>query len=137
MKSHAEVAEVWPRDGLVRLVGHIYGRPVRDEDEWRLLLVLRCGEQRLHYQVALEENRFESELPITDLRKADPASVEEWDLHLTEGTAELRVGRHLDDIRGKKRIMVYPEQRLADFSVRPYFTVNDNLSLECRTEVAS
>jgi hypothetical protein len=39
VKPHAEIAEVWPREGRVRLVGHIHGRPA--EGEWRLLLTRR------------------------------------------------------------------------------------------------
>jgi hypothetical protein len=50
---------------------------------------------------------------------------------------ELRAGRRLDDIHGKKRIMVFPEQRVAGIGVRPYYTVKDNLSLECRTGAAT
>ncbi|WP_328768082.1 hypothetical protein [Streptomyces sp. NBC_00286] len=143
MKPHAEVDEVWPRDGRIRLVGRIHGRAVDSADGWRLLLVLRGTDRRLRYDARVKGDRFESELPIADLAdRSDLADrdaeadgdVEEWDLHLTDGEAELRVGRQLDDIRGKKKIMVFPEQRVSGLSVRPYYTVKDNLSLECRPE---
>ena len=74
---------------------------------------------------------------VADLAVPDGAGVEEWDLHVTDGEAELRAGRQLDDIRGKKKIMVFPEQLTQGLSVRPYYTVKDNLSLECRTGAAS
>ncbi|MFD3374538.1 MULTISPECIES: hypothetical protein [unclassified Streptomyces] len=150
MKPHAEIAEVWPRDGRVRLVGHIHGHPA--EGEWRLLLTLRShAEQRLDYPAQVKGDRFEGELPVADLAAAtgtaDTAEagigaragieVEEWDIHLTDGEVELRAGRRLDDIHGKKKIMVFPEQRVRGFGVRPYYTVKDNLSLECRTGAAT
>ncbi|MGA5504564.1 hypothetical protein [Streptomyces umbrinus] len=145
MKPHAEIAEVWPRDGRVRLVGHIHGHPA--EGEWRLLLTRRShSEQRLDYPAQVKGDRFEGELPVADLAAATDtaeadigaedgagAGVEEWDIHLTDGEVELRAGRRLDDIHGKKKIMVFPEQRVRGIGVRPYYTVKDNLSLECRT----
>ncbi|MDQ0949001.1 subtilisin-like proprotein convertase family protein [Streptomyces phaeochromogenes] len=132
MKPHAEITEVWPRDGRVRLVGHIHGHPA--EGEWRLLLTRRShAEQRLDYPAQVKGDRFEGELPVADLAAADTAEVEEWDIHLTDGEVELRAGRRLDDVHGKKKIMVFPEQRVHGIGVRPYYTVKDNLSLECRT----
>ncbi|MEV2191352.1 hypothetical protein AB0I02_10215 [Streptomyces phaeochromogenes] len=147
MKPHAEITEVWPRDGRVRLVGHIHGHPA--EGEWRLLLTRRShAEQRLDYPAQVKGDRFEGELPVADLAAATDiaetgiragveggvgAGVEEWDIHLTDGEVELRAGRRLDDIHGKKKIMVFPEQRVRGIGVRPYYTVKDNLSLECRT----
>ncbi|MEU9882477.1 hypothetical protein [Streptomyces phaeochromogenes] len=147
MKPHAEITEVWPRDGRVRLVGHIHGHPA--EGEWRLLLTRRShAEQRLDYPAQVKGDRFEGELPVADLAAATGTAeaeigtgtgavvgmgVEEWDIHLTDGEVELRAGRRLDDIHGKKKIMVFPEQRVRGIGVRPYYTVKDNLSLECRT----
>ena len=140
MRPHAEVDEVWPRDGRIRLVGRIHGRAAGatgGADGWRLLLVLRGTDRRLRYPARVKDDRFESELPVSDLADRDAeagAGVEEWDIHLSDGEAELRVGRQLDDIREKKKIMVFPEQRVSDWSIRPYYTVKDNLSLECRLE---
>ncbi|WP_151480313.1 hypothetical protein [Streptomyces albicerus] len=137
MKPHAEITEVWPRDGRVRLVGRIHGRPA--DGYWRLLLTRRGrAGHRLDYPAQVKGDRFESELLIADLAAAaDTAEVEEWDIHLTDGEAELRAGRRLDDVHGKKKIMVFPEQRIHGLSVRPYYTVKDNLSLKCRTGAAT
>jgi hypothetical protein len=132
VKPHAEIAEVWPRDGRVRVVGHIHGCPA--DGDWRLLVVRRGGGgQRLDYPAQVKGDRFEGELPIADLVVSDAAEIDEWDIHLTDGEVELRAGRQLDDIRGKKKIMVFPEQWEHGLGVRPYYTVKDNLSLECRT----
>ncbi|MDX3131863.1 hypothetical protein PV367_19165 [Streptomyces europaeiscabiei] len=132
MRPHAEIAEVWPRDGRIRLLGRIHGVPAGGT--WRLILTRRShAGLRLRYDAAVQGDRFESELPVDDLAASDRAPVEEWDIHLTDGEVELRAGKHLDDVRGKKRIFVYPEQRTGDLRVRPYYTIKDNLSLECRT----
>lgn len=126
------MGEVWPRDGRIRLVGRIHGVPA--DGTWQLLLTRRArAGQTLRYDADVKGDRFESELPVADLTASDPAPVEEWDIHLTDGEVELRAGRHLDDVRGKKKIFVYPEQRTGDLRVRPYYTIKDNLSLECRT----
>ncbi|MFJ8937528.1 hypothetical protein ACIRL0_17750 [Streptomyces sp. NPDC102365] len=136
VRSHAEMAEVWPRDGRIRLVGRIHGRPA--EGDWRLLLTRRGHPGRpLDYPARVKGDRFEGELPVADLVTPDPAEIEEWDIHLTDGESRLRAGRHLDDIHGKKKIMVFPEQRVHGLRVRPYYTVKDNLSLKCRTGEAS
>jgi hypothetical protein len=132
VKPHAEIDEVWPRDGRIRLVGRIHGRSAGGD--WRLVLTRRAhADQRLSYEVQVKGDRFEGALPISDLAVADPAAVEEWDIHLSDGDVDLRAGRQLDDIRGKKKIFVYPEQHTGNLSVRPYYTIKDNLSLECRT----
>ncbi|UUU30315.1 hypothetical protein JIX56_10625 [Streptomyces sp. CA-210063] len=132
VKAHAEIAEVWPRDGHIRLVGRIHGVPA--DGTWQLVLTRRAhADRRLRYTADVKGDRFESELPLGDLAAADYAPVEEWDIHLTDGQVELRAGKHLDDVHGKKKIFVYPEQRIEDLGVRPYYTIKDNLSLECRT----
>ena len=132
MRPHAEIAEVWPRDGRIRVLGRIHGVPA--EGTWRLVLTRRSHTgPGLRYDAAVQGDRFESELPVGDLTASEHAPVEEWDIHLTDGEVELRAGKHLDDVRGKKRIFGYPEQSTGCLRVRPYCTIKDNLSLECRT----
>ncbi|MGW1026473.1 hypothetical protein ACWD4J_22730 [Streptomyces sp. NPDC002577] len=138
MKPHAEIAEVWPRDGRIRVVGRLHGvRADGGGKDWQLLLVRRNGTQeQLRYGARVEADRFESEVSVADLAAYDAAGIEQWDLHVTDGEVKLRAGRQLDDIRGKKKIMVFPAQRVpaarGTLTVQPYYTVQDNLSLECR-----
>ncbi|MFF1392238.1 hypothetical protein ACFVZD_00265 [Streptomyces sp. NPDC058287] len=135
MKAHAEIEQVWPRDGRIRVVGRLHGtRAQAGGRVWRLLLVRRGrADHQLRYAARLDGDRFECELPVEDLAAYEAAGTDRWDLHLTDGSVRLRAGRRLDDIRGKKTVMVYPWQPVrGTFGVRPYFTVEDNLSLECR-----
>ncbi|OEV03871.1 hypothetical protein [Streptomyces oceani] len=139
MTPHAELEQVWPRDGRIRLVGRLHEHiPGETAERWRLLLVLRDQEdQRLSYDTTLDGTRFEVSFPVDDLA-LDGLADATWDLHLEPGTGtppRLRVGRQLDDIRGKKKIMVYPAQSVTSDEdatvVRPFYTVKDNLSVEC------
>ncbi|MYT74031.1 MULTISPECIES: hypothetical protein [unclassified Streptomyces] len=136
MKPHAEVEQVWPRDGRIRVTGRLLGLDGARERAWRLTLTRRSRTDHvLRCAAEMDGERFTSEFAVAELAAYDGSSdVEQWDLHLTDGTHKLRVGRKLDDIRGKKAIMIYPVQPVpgADFAVQPYFTVEDNLSLECR-----
>lgn len=142
MKSHAEIETVWPRDGRIRLVGSVHGRDPGTAG-WQLVLALRGHEKyRLHYDTTLDGTAFEVSVPVDDLA-LDGLHKATWDLHLSPGTGSdeaaddegmIKVGRHLDDITGKRKIFVFPAQSAGDVDgtvVRPVYTDDDDLSLEC------
>jgi hypothetical protein len=141
MRPHAEIERVWPRDGRIRFVGALHGHTPTEAAarSWQLLLVLRDREGgRLRYDAPLDGVRFDASLPVDDLA-LDGLPTATWDLYLSSGPGRgerrLRAGRHLDDIRSKKKVMVYPAQSVTSDDVatvvRPFFTVNENLSVEC------
>ncbi|RCG13906.1 hypothetical protein DTL70_32435 [Streptomyces diacarni] len=79
---------------------------------------------------------FTVELPFTSLLPGHQA----WDLWLRPSADEepVRLARILDDIPDKKRIFTYPSRRVADrdgalHSVKPYYTINNNLSVQVST----
>ncbi|MGW8374924.1 hypothetical protein [Streptomyces sp. ODS28] len=144
----AEVAEVWPRDGqiLVRL------EPTAAPGAERAALVLSLrGDSATARELPFERvgDRLEARIPLTALtapagtepgRAAPGRTAPEqhprewtWDLYLALGEDRglLRLGRHLDDVQGKKRIFVYPAQHAAGVRVVPYYTIKDNLSVDC------
>lgn len=159
--GHAELAEVWPRDGHIRLLGQVHrpeaegratagARPGAD-GAWRLRLVLREGESapraaagELEYDLTrlAPDGHFEASFPVADLVPDGLPLPATWDVYLhppasgEPGAAPLRVGRRLDDIRDKKRIMLFPAQPVSGAAgsalVRPYYTVKENLSVRCR-----
>ncbi|WP_199850550.1 sulfotransferase family protein [Streptomyces sp. CMB-StM0423] len=138
-EPHAEIAEVWPRDGAVRLTGSLHGVTDGGAGPWEMLLVRRDQEdQQLRYPAELADGGFDVTVPVADLAPAGLTTPAQWDIHLAagEGDAEvrLRAGRHLDGITGKKNIMVFPGQPAridgADVEVKPYYTIKDNLSVE-------
>ena len=58
-----------------------------------------------------------------DLARLRPAGI--WDLWLDDR----RIGRHLDDLPGKRDALAYPVLPAGDLEARPYLTVEDNLSI--------
>jgi glycosyltransferase involved in cell wall biosynthesis len=65
-----------------------------------------------------------------------------WDLRLdVPAGGTLRLGAHLDDVRNKKEAFVYPASILSRGDVqrrlRPYFTVENNLSIRSRPVTAA
>lgn len=149
--AHAEIAQVWPRDGRLRLIGRLH-KASPGKAGWRLLLELRGEEERhLGYPATLDGPRFDASLPVADLVADGLPVPAQWDLYLTgdrEGGAaadrptarKLRLARLLDDIKGKKKIMVFPAQPVAasprTVLVKPYYTTHDNLSVECLPQQA-
>ncbi|EST37010.1 hypothetical protein N566_15290 [Streptomycetaceae bacterium MP113-05] len=139
MSSHAEIDEVWPRDGRIRLVGSVHGSPPESAG-WQLVLALRGHDRyRLRYGTVLDGTGFDVSVPVDDLA-LDGLPKATWDLHLSpgadgEGDGDvLRVGRHLDDIEDKSKIYVFPAQSASDEDgtvVRPVYTAADDLSVEC------
>ncbi|UCM86983.1 hypothetical protein [Streptomyces marincola] len=145
MRPHAELARVWPRDGRLRLVGSLHGHdPVAGAAApWALLLVARRAAERvLAYPAPLAGAAFDVSLPVADLALGGIELPAVWDLYLSQEVTgrhgapqgRLRVGRLLDDIEDKKKIMVFPRQPVATGDgtvlVKPYYTVKDNLSVE-------
>ncbi|MBO2452192.1 hypothetical protein J4573_34240 [Actinomadura barringtoniae] len=150
---HAELDEVWARDGQIRFVGTL-PESLRDRSWWLRLtprepVPLLSGWLRvLHpvqrmrmslslppspYEVAVGE-RFEAEIPITDLTLPLPVLSAEWDAHLVSGSIGLRLGRHCG-VPLKANAITFPWQRVAGqwpCKVRPRYTGDDHLVLESR-----
>ncbi|MDT0304066.1 hypothetical protein [Streptomonospora wellingtoniae] len=141
----AEVAEIWPRDGAVRIIGDLLADAASGSGRWYLLAVLRDTDTSKSYELRVEDGRFDVSVPVTEFGTAGEGPAREgvkWDLYCApedrlEESAEkwLRLGRHLDDIADKKKVMVFPAQTSAEsgagVTVRPFYTVNNNLSVEC------
>lgn len=148
--AHAEIAQVWPRDGRIRLVGEVRRCPGAPSEGWRLSLVLRGREDRERsYAARVEDGRFDVSVPVAELAPGTAPLPAVWDAYLTYGEDEdgdrdgggatrLRLGRLLDDVGDKKKVMVFPAQPLRNtddsgqiLHIRPYYTVKHNLSVEC------
>lgn len=164
----AEVEEIWPRDGSIRILGRLTGG-VPDGGGTALVLRVRGREEELRFPAALDASgtedggedsredsaeggaadvgpRFDARIPLTELAAATAGREETWDLYLSCGGAggahgadrpygappePLRLGRHLDDVRGKKHIFVYPSQTAAGLRIEPFYTIRDNVSVRC------
>ncbi|WP_030509473.1 hypothetical protein [Microbispora rosea] len=142
--GHAEVEQVWPRDGHVRVIGHIAGGGTSPATSTGTLILTDRDRPAvtLNCPATLTGTRFEASFDIDLITSTSPLAGSRsrriWDLHLTvPGCPQpLRVGRHLDDIPNKKKVMTFPTQTrntpAGAVSVKPYYTVQANLSLICR-----
>lgn len=132
----AEVQEIWPRDGQILVHLSLIGREAASAT---LIVTPRgVGGPELRLPTGRSGRDFTARIPLATLATACTTDDQTWDLALApdDGSERLRVGKHLDDISGKKRIFVYPAQHSAGVRVEPYFTVKDNLSIACRREAA-
>ena len=92
----------------------------------RLVARRRGGGDHTVVAAALDGARFIAGVDAAAL--AGPDGV--WDLWLELGDQRLRVGRHLDGLPAKKDVIVYPGAPLpGGREARPYYTVEDNLSV--------
>ncbi|MEC4015386.1 hypothetical protein [Streptomyces sp. H27-D2] len=135
---HAEVEEIWPRDGRIVIKGTVVGTDAAARN-----LIIRARGTRTtapHPTTAGIRNSFEARITLGALAAACSSADRIWDLYVAldePGRAEpLRLGRHLDDVTGKKKIFIYPAQTAAGMRIEPYYTVQDNLSITCRPENA-
>jgi len=69
---------------------------------------------------ALRDGRFSARLDLAPLARAGT-----WDLWL----GDRRVGAHLDGLPGKRDVVVFPSHRAGGLELRPYYTVEDNVSI--------
>ncbi|MEU6409779.1 hypothetical protein [Microbispora sp. NPDC046933] len=142
---HAEVEQVWPRDGRVLVIGRIVDAALTPPARTTAILTLTNRDRPdlvLSCPATVDGGRFRAAFPIELVVSAvacrEIGGRQVWDLHLRlPGDPEpLRVGRHLDDIRDKKKVMTFPAQTseapAGAVSVKPYYTVMRNLSLISR-----
>uniref|UniRef100_UPI001B35605A hypothetical protein n=1 Tax=Streptomyces albidus (ex Kaewkla and Franco 2022) TaxID=722709 RepID=UPI001B35605A len=140
---HAEAGRLHVADGAMVLHGRLYGvclgPTARLEAHARDAARTPVGMQVVRGADALgdgmEEGETASEFTATLPFAALPATHQVWDLWLRpeEGAEPVRVARILDDVPDKRRIFSYPPQRVSDVdgdrAVRPYYTLDNDLSL--------
>lgn len=149
--SHAELAQVWPRDGAIAFSGCLWrepeGEPGVPTGTAQLVLIERDSHTETVTHAEVTGSEFSVSLGIDELPgggHGDEPAREVFDLYLRlPGVSrDLRIGRHLDDIKNKKKVMVYPQQAVQQAaghgggvrSVRPFYTVANNLSIEAVRE---
>ncbi|MFI0965057.1 hypothetical protein ACH4S8_27220 [Streptomyces sp. NPDC021080] len=71
-----------------------------------------------------------------ELAAATPPGTGVWDVFVRPGARapRIRVGRLLDDLADRKDIVVYPTADLDGAALRPYYTVDNDLSVEVRRQ---
>ncbi|MGW1069957.1 hypothetical protein ACWD4F_36300 [Streptomyces aureus] len=77
---------------------------------------------------------FSFTVDYAELAAATPPGTGVWDvfLHPAAKAPRIRVGRLLDDLADRKNIVVYPTAGLEGAVLRPYYTVDNDLSVEVK-----
>lgn len=78
--------------------------------------------------------RFSFTVDFEELIAADAVGSRVWDISVrtrpAEGAPLIRIGRLFDDVADRKEIFVYPSATVGGLAVRPYYTVDNDLSVE-------
>lgn len=133
---HAEVVQVRVEEAAVALDGLLPRAGAGASGPARLVAAQRRTGSEVVTPATIEDARFSARLALSELfEERDETDV--WDLRLdVPGLGALRVGAHLDDVRNKKEVFVYPARTLTRGDVerrfRPYFTVENNLSIRSK-----
>jgi glycosyltransferase involved in cell wall biosynthesis len=135
IESHAEVEELWLREGRLTLAGTVVGAVVRERGGAVALVAReRDSGREILARGSVDDGRFAGDLSLDALASVAPSGDGVWDLYLrADAIGELRLGRHLDDVAKKKDTLVYPAATVGEGTgtlwLQPYFTVKNNISV--------
>lgn len=127
--AHAEAGPVEVGDTATTVTARLHGTAL-GEDAVVRLRGRRSREERVLSPSADADGRgFRFSVNHADLAGVD---VRYWDVHVlpAAGAAPVRVGRVLDDVADRKHSFVYAAARGGGQLVRPYYTVDNDLSFE-------
>ncbi|GGO95279.1 transferase [Wenjunlia tyrosinilytica] len=133
---HAEAGEIRVGDSSLTVHATVFGADPGPEAAAVARLRGSKGRERVETPVTAEGGggggggAFSFTLDLRELARA-PAV---WDLcvRLSHGGSVVRIGRLLDDVPDKKKIFVYPGVRVDALEARPYFTLDNDLSVDVR-----
>jgi glycosyltransferase involved in cell wall biosynthesis len=139
--AHAEVARVTLEGDELLVSGTLPGTRSGDLRGPRLSVRRRADGRELVAAVALGPEGFAARCALS--RLVADGLPGRWDLRLEAAGIEapLRLGAHLDGIPDKHHVILLPERTLpgpaGPLRVRPYFTVEDDLSVRVDRPVAA
>ncbi|WP_328362882.1 transferase [Streptomyces sp. NBC_00445] len=133
--AHAEVEGIEVTDRSMTVRGRLHGATLSAGAVVRLRARGPKGAVRTREpQVESAGRRFSFTVDHEELVAADAIGTRVWDISVqarpAEGSPLVRVGRLLDDVADRKEIFVYPSAAVGGVAVRPYYTVDNDLSVE-------
>ncbi|MFJ8536122.1 transferase [Streptomyces sp. NPDC093591] len=137
--AHAEVEGIEVTDRSMTVRARLHGATLTETAAVRLRLrgtdgVVRTLEPQAEGDGRAFSFTVDYEELATDRDPDHGAGTGVWDLSvrpgLDAGAPVIRIGRLLDDVADRKEIFVYPTAVVGAATVRPYYTVDNDLSVE-------
>ncbi|MER6677155.1 transferase [Streptomyces sp. NPDC000983] len=128
--AHAEAAGIDVTDRSMTVTARLHGATLAAGAVVRLRARGPEGAVRTVEPHIGSDGRFSFTVPFEELT----ATGQVWDVSLRprpdEKAPYIRIGRLFDDVADRKEIFVYPTVTVGDAAVRPYYTVDNDLSVE-------
>ena len=124
LAPHAEVTRMRVEGTTLEVEG-----TVDAEAEQAFLFARRRGDAiEVVAAAQLADGRFSASLDLADL--ALPGKqADVWNLRLVTGRRSYRLGTHLDGVTNRGEAAEYPVARVGERRLRPYYTVENNISV--------
>lgn len=132
--THAEADRIRVADGAMTVRGRLFGAEL---DTGAAALLHRRGKGGTVREVELTaegDHAFSFTAGYRDLLSTPGAGTGPavWDVFVrpSADAPRVRMARLLDDLADRKKVFVYPATALDGLNVRPYYTVDNDLSVE-------
>ncbi|MET9790093.1 hypothetical protein [Streptomyces canus] len=127
--AHAEVDRVDVTGGALTVSARLHGASLPDGAEVRLRLRRDGGTVRTIEPLVGQAGRSFS-FTVAD----ETLDLGIWDMFVrpAPGAPMIRLARLLDDVADRKEVFVYPGATAGGIVVRPYYTVDNDLSLDVK-----
>lgn len=132
--AHAEAGRIDIDDGAMTVSARLHAAELCDGAGVRLRL--RGTRDTLHGVPLRGEGRdFTFTVALADLAAGSSGGNRFWDAFVqpAAGAPLIRIGRLLDDMADRKEVCVYPRTTVGGATVRPYYTVDNDLAVEVRS----
>lgn len=136
--AHAEAGALDVSDTALTVRARLLGARL---GEGAAAVVRRRGRNSVVREAAVRDEgggALSFTVPFRELAGARGAEHDYWDMFVRPETGgpRVRVGRLLDDVADKKQIFTFPATVLDGVTVRPYYTVDNDLSVDVTSGAA-
>ncbi|MET9394914.1 transferase [Streptomyces sp. NPDC006624] len=130
--AHAETHAVVLTDRALTVIARLHGAELREDATVRLRLRGTDTARELRPVIDDDHKGFTFTAGPGDLAGAGGGAGRVWDAFVrpAAGAAPVRIGRLLDDVADRKHVHVLPALTADGSTLRPYYTVDNDLAIE-------
>jgi hypothetical protein len=130
--AHAETRTIDVTDRAVTVTARLHGADLHEDATVRLRLRGTDTVRTVHPRLDDDGRGFSFTAGPGELTDDGGGAARIWDVFVrpTSEAAPIRVGRLLDDVADRKHVYVYPALEADGSSLRPYYTVDNDLAIE-------